>query len=149
ALTLRLGYQPIMGPDGVLQLLVILTDITDEIVRERVERDSWEMSQVFRRIGSDRLGFEHFFYEATGLVAQIVAGSNSREVERRLIHTLKGNAALYGVESVAQLCHQLENDLTLEERTISESERRSLHSEWTRVGELVGPLLGEDRAIIA
>jgi two-component system chemotaxis sensor kinase CheA len=149
ALTLRLGYQPIMGPDGVLQLLVILTDVTDEIVRERVERDSREMSQVFRRIGSDRLGFEHFFYEATDLVAQIVAGSNSREVERRLIHTLKGNAALYGVESVAQLCHQLENDLTLEERTISESERRTLHSEWTRVGELVGPLLGEDRAVIA
>jgi len=149
ALTLRLGYRPIMGPDGGLQLLVILTDVTDEIVRERVERDSREMSQVFRRIGNDRLGFEHFFYEATGLVAQIVAGANNREVERRLIHTLKGNAALYGVESVAQLCHQLENDLNIEERTISESERRALHSEWTRVGELVGPMLGEERAIIA
>jgi len=149
ALTLRLGYKPIIDPGGMLQLLVILTDITDEIVRERVERDSREMSEVFRRIGGDRLGFEHFFYEATGLVAQIVAGKHPRETERRLIHTLKGNAALYGVESVAQLCHQLETDLAMEDRSVSESERRALHGEWTRVGEMVGSMLGADRAVIA
>jgi two-component system chemotaxis sensor kinase CheA len=107
------------------------------------------MSQIFSRIGSDRVGFEHFFYEATGLVAQIVAGENPREVERRLIHTLKGNAALYGVESVASLCHELENELGLEERGIDESERRALHDQWTRVGELVGSMLRDDRAMIA
>jgi two-component system chemotaxis sensor kinase CheA len=146
--TLRLDYTPIMGT-GVMQLLVILTDVTDELLRERVEREAREMIQVFRRIGSDRVGFEHFFYEATGLVAQIVAGENSREVERRLVHTLKGNAALYGVESVASLCHELESNLALEERSINETERRELHNEWHRVGELVGSLLREDRAVIA
>ena len=82
-------------------------------------------------------------------MAQIVAGDNPPEVERRLIHTLKGNAALYGVESVASLCHELESNLALEERAVSESERRELHDHWTRIGELVGSMLREDRGQIA
>jgi HPt (histidine-containing phosphotransfer) domain-containing protein len=149
ARTLRLDYTPIQGDQRVSQLLVILTDVTDEIVRERVERETREMIQVFRRIGGDRVGFEQFYYEATALVAQIVAGGNAREIEARLIHTLKGNAGLYGLESIAQLCHQLESTVSAEERTINARERQGLRDEWTRVGEMVGALLVAGRPTIA
>ena len=142
--TMRFGYKPIMGAgDQMTQLLVILTDVTDELARERLERDSREMGQVFRRITRDRAGFAQFFEEATGLVAQVMAGGNSREIERRLIHTLKGNAALNGVDSIAELCHRLETILESERRVTNQAEREGLQREWIRVTDVVGGFLGD------
>jgi len=157
--TMRLGYQPIFrtsglpreeGADaeGLERLLVVITDITDELARERVERDSREMIRVFQRIASDRHGFMQFMEESEALVAAVEKGEDTIETERRVVHTLKGNASLYGVESLANLCHELETKLRDEERGMSAEERRMVITGWRRVRTMVGPLLGDRRAAV-
>jgi two-component system chemotaxis sensor kinase CheA len=67
---------------------------------------------VFRRLLSDRNALDDFFKETTALVEAITVGSGrDQALVRRQIHTVKGNSAVFGLESVAALCHQMENKM--------------------------------------
>jgi hypothetical protein len=66
--TMSMAYTFIGAEGGpVERILVVLTDITDELAREAMERDSHEMVRIFQRISSDRAGAEQFFSEADAL----------------------------------------------------------------------------------
>jgi two-component system chemotaxis sensor kinase CheA len=161
ARTLRLAYQPIHRPAAAApgrettpeRLLVVLTDITDELARERFERDSRETIRMFEHIASDRHGFVQFLEEADGLVASLAqpgerGSAHALEVEHRAVHTLKGNAGIHGVDSMADLCHELESKLRDEGRAMSDEERRTLVAAWEHVHGLVAPFLRERRAAV-
>ena len=157
--TLRLAYQPIhraSGPGGDTapdRLLVVLTDITEELARERFERDSRETIRMFERIAADRHGFVQFLEEGDALLASLAqhgqrAGADALELEHRVVHTIKGNSGIHDVDSVADLCHQLETKLRDEGRAMTDDERRSLAAAWEHVHALVTPFLGEHRAAV-
>jgi two-component system, chemotaxis family, sensor kinase CheA len=149
--TWSIAYRPIMGRGGdekLERLLVVLSDITDELVREQMERDSREMVQLFQRVTADRGGAEQFFEEARALVERIAAADATPETEARLIHTLKGNCALFGVESMVQICHDIESELRSESRTTNQDEREQIVKRWRRITELTGAIFGERRSTI-
>jgi HPt (histidine-containing phosphotransfer) domain-containing protein len=149
--TWSIAYRPIMGrhDDQKLdRLLVVLSDITDELVRERMERDSHEMVGIFQRVTADRGGAEQFFEEARALVEKIAAADTTPETEARLIHTLKGNCALFGVDSMAQVCHDIESQMRSEGRSSNESEREQIGNQWRHITELTGSFLGDHRSTI-
>jgi len=146
--TMRLTYQPIFQGEKLERLLVVVTDITEEMVRERIERDSREMVRIFQHIAQDRNGFVQFIDELGHLVDALGKAQDSPEVEARLVHTIKGNCSMYGVESLSHLCHDLETKLREEERGMNPADRLSLISAWEHVGNMVRPLLGERRAAI-
>jgi HPt (histidine-containing phosphotransfer) domain-containing protein len=146
--TLRLSYIGIGAEETPKALLVVLSDVTAELARERIERDAREMTRTFQRITADRAGFEQFFAEAGGIVKEIRAGAADGDGEKRLIHTLKGNCRLFGIESVAESCHQLETQLHEEGRGATASELGRLGDDWDRVARLISGLLGDRRSII-
>ncbi|HEX7499890.1 MAG TPA: ATP-binding protein, partial [Polyangia bacterium] len=148
--TWSIAYRPILSQTGdkIEKLLLVLSDITDELVRERMERDSREMTRIFQRVTSDRGGAEQFFEEAEGLVAKITAAHSSPEMEARLIHTLKGNCALFGIESMSQICHNIESNLVADGRSTNESERRRIADHWMHISELTSAIRGERRSTI-
>jgi two-component system chemotaxis sensor kinase CheA len=137
---LALSYRPIgAAPDS---LLVVASDITAELQRERAEADRRELVAVFERLSTDRDGFIEFCGEADGLVRQIVAsGGNGRDLARHL-HTLKGNAALFGIESVASYCHALEDRLLEAEGARSAAELAELTRRWRSLSQRIDSLLG-------
>lgn len=147
--TFSLTYTPIEAEGGAIErLLVMITDITDELAREIAERDGQELAAIFQRITSDRVGAEQFFAETAELVRQIVAGSGS-DVEKRLIHTIKGNCATFGIESMAHLCHEIETRIYGGgEAAASDSERQGVWTRWTHVSNLALGMLGERRSAI-
>src|SRR5213075_1831487 len=104
ARTFEVKYSPILRDDKLERILLIVSDVTEHLTRERTEREQREMVTLFQRITSDRAGFDEFMEEAMGLVASL-ATPGDPVAERRTIHTLKGNCAIYGFDSYAELCH--------------------------------------------
>jgi two-component system, chemotaxis family, sensor kinase CheA len=144
---LGLEYRALLGADGeVERVLVVVSDVTDEIRRSRAEADEREITGLFSRLIADRTGLLEFFWEAHQLLEQAALGVRTRELVslKRALHTLKGNASLYGLETVAEICHGLEDKL--EEATLlQESELEPLRRRWLDVSSKVRALV-EDRS---
>jgi two-component system chemotaxis sensor kinase CheA len=102
---LRVEYQPIGLP--MTAILVVVTDVTDEIARQRAEAGERELLAAIDNAYRDRTGFLAFIDETNALLAEPPDRHPLAELKRR-IHTVKGNAALFGVISVSELCHELE-----------------------------------------
>lgn len=143
--TLSIAYMPISGGTGdVDRLLVVITDITDELARARMEHDNQEMIQIFKRASTDHAGAETFFAEAEQMVQSLDAGQ-APEMEKRLVHTLKGNCAMFGIDSMVQLCHEAESRLQQGDGVLLDADRRDIRARWAQVVLLGRGLLGEDR----
>jgi signal transduction histidine kinase len=133
----ELAYRPILKDDQLAQMVVVITDITARVERERALVTEREAMNAFKRIVSDRQGFEEFFEEASVLVLNIVGDDGSdRTGLRRDVHTLKGSTAVYGLESIAELCHDIENELEPAHGVLTHERRQQLEASWARVGRI-------------
>lgn len=147
---LALSYKPILAESGELErVLVVISDITAELLRARAESDEREVTRLFARVFSDRAGFLEFFAEAQNLVESIVAdgfGSDSDALKRAL-HTLKGNVSLHGLDSVAKICHELEDEFK-EAGVPSRPRLKELQQRWSELASKVRALIGDSDAKI-
>jgi two-component system chemotaxis sensor kinase CheA len=132
----ELAYRPILEDERLDKLIVVITDVTARIDRERAEQAQWEMMSVFRRVLSDRAALDDFFAETTKLVRIITSAPGIDDADlRRQIHTVKGNTALFGIQSVAAFCHQLEEKLAEAPSGVdplSQADRDGLSVLWER-----------------
>jgi HPt (histidine-containing phosphotransfer) domain-containing protein len=142
--TFDVEYSPIMRGEVVEQILVIVSDVTQEVIHQRADREQRELVALFQRIAADRPGVEEFFAEANALAASLETPT-SAVVEKRTIHTLKGNCAIYGLETFAELCHGIESDLTESEQPLSDEQRQTVLAAWAKVAEQLARLCGEVR----
>jgi two-component system chemotaxis sensor kinase CheA len=147
--TLALEYTPIAHAGVVTHLLVVMTDVSAEIQRQRLERQQREMLALFQAISADRGGFLEFLEEASRIVDGLrnLAGAD-RETEQRLVHTLKGNAGLYRLDALVQICHDVESRLVEERTALTDGERAEIAAAWERVQNAANELLGEKGAAI-
>jgi two-component system, chemotaxis family, sensor kinase CheA len=111
--TFALQYQPLGEADSFQKLLVVVTDISPQLAREKAEGEQKQTLAIFKRLMHDRAGFHEFFVEAQDLTHSVRDFfSAGRSVElKRAVHTLKGNSALFGMEhgsagSVDPLLHE-------------------------------------------
>jgi len=135
--TFELGYRPIMKGEQMDKAVVVITDVTARIERERAELAQREMTSVFSRIISDRQAFDEFFAEGSGLIGEVLRadGSNLTALTRQ-IHTLKGTCALMGVESVATFCHNLEDKLRESPDAVDQNDKDALRALWQNLSQL-------------
>src|SRR5207244_9187355 len=106
----------------------------------RAEADERETTRLFTRLLSDRTGFLGFFAEARSLLDNIGGPSPTRSDLHRWLHTLKGNTAIYGLESIASLCHELEDKL-VQGGSPSSDELSVLEQRWQQVSLKVRALV--------
>jgi signal transduction histidine kinase/HAMP domain-containing protein len=132
--TFELAYRPILRGDQLDKTIVVITDVTSKVERERAEQAQREMMSIFHHILSDRLALEEFFTEASMLVDAIVGSDGTDHgLVTRHAHTLKGNCALFGIESVATFCHALEDRMKESPEPIGYKEKEALRSLWKKV----------------
>ncbi len=112
--------------------LLMVTDITDHIEAERADVHHREMLSVFQSVMSDRTAFVEFYADAERMVRQLIAPSHASSFsdQYRVLHTLKGNSAQFGLVLLAELCHRLETDLKDEQRWLNEAEKQALQKLW-------------------
>lgn len=141
---LELTYNPIYTDSGKLEkLLVIISDITSAIKREQAELQQKQLMQIFEHIMRDKLGFLQFLTEADDMIdAVIMHRYTDLPHLKRIIHTIKGNAGLFGMISVANLCHELESEILSEGKTPGQERLTLLQDEWNRVREGLDSVLG-------
>jgi two-component system chemotaxis sensor kinase CheA len=120
------------------EVLVVVRDVTERVERERAEQAQREAIAIVRRILADPAGFDEFFAEATALVDLLGRDDDGGDPLRvvRAIHTLKGAAGLFEIESVVLACHELEQHLADEGRAPDPGERAHLESVWCSVVRL-------------
>ena len=124
-------------------VLVIVSDVTTQLAREKLEEEQRELVHIFQGISSDRAGFVEFFSEAGMLVQTIASPEDVSAVERgRALHTLKGNARLFGVTSLARACQAIEDRLQ-QSGTVVAADRLLLSSLWDDTTKRIAQFLGE------
>ena len=142
----ELEYTPILGTTGELEkVLIVISDVTEHVEREELEQQQREVVHVFERLTRDRKGFLEFVSEADEQVAAIHKGEiTDPTVLKRIIHTLKGNALLFGIGSVGELCHAMETRI-IEERVLpTAADRAELKAGWERLRSTMSSLFGDD-----
>jgi HPt (histidine-containing phosphotransfer) domain-containing protein/HAMP domain-containing protein len=140
-----LSYKPITTPDGQFErAVVVVSDITPIVERERAEVQQREALRLFSRLNEDRAGVLEFIAEARRLVQQITIETPSdARVTKRLLHTLKGNAAVFEVERLASLCHSIEDTLAETQGNIGKADRQRLADGWTEIHAQMQTLTGD------
>jgi signal transduction histidine kinase len=108
--TFRVRYRPVVEADRLVRLLLVVRDATAEIEAERAQREARELQAVASHVMRDRGAFAAFLEECDALVGTVASSRDCGEV-RRALHTLKGSAAVFGLESVAEAAHRSEDRL--------------------------------------
>ena len=142
-----LAFEPI-GAGEDARFLVVVSDVTAEIERENILRERRETFALFEHMLADRAQFVAFHDEASALVSRVLSPSKDSKSFARDLHTIKGNALLFGLESVGKICHDLESRIAEEHRPPSATELAALGERWARLSSDVDRLLGEKKHTI-
>jgi GAF domain-containing protein/signal transduction histidine kinase len=116
------------APDGeglLRGLLLVINDVTERLLHARDEAEQRERLAVYTALMSDRNGFLMFFDDGERTVKELARGPAGARLEPgaigarlddqlRALHTLKGNAAMVGLDLVAALCHQGEDEIKVD-----------------------------------
>jgi HPt (histidine-containing phosphotransfer) domain-containing protein/two-component sensor histidine kinase len=128
---LAFGWQPIVNDRGELErMLVVLSDVTEALQLASAEREQKQLMAIFEVLGEDRNGVIELLKDGAAMIAEIATGALAPEVERRLVHTLKGNAGLFKLSALAAQCHELEDAMTDGDRGLTTDERAGLTAAW-------------------
>jgi signal transduction histidine kinase/HPt (histidine-containing phosphotransfer) domain-containing protein len=148
----QLRYRVIAGPSVPFEsLLVVIHDATEAMKRGLAERRETEMLAIFRQIMADADGWDEFFDGGSRMVKRLAGADRLDEVStRRLVHTLKGNCAVMGLESMAQLLHELEDRFDEGPAQMSADEVQTISQRWEELRSLsvrLGAGTGRSRSI--
>jgi two-component system chemotaxis sensor kinase CheA len=107
------------GGDQLVGLIIVIDDMTEEIRHSEEQAEQRELAAILRGIMRDKAGLITAIEEGTDLVQQLQAETASPAIMQRVLHTMKGLTAMAGIERVATLCHQVEDQLEIGE-TVTE-----------------------------
>jgi two-component system chemotaxis sensor kinase CheA len=137
---LELAYK-MTDANGQPQVLVVISDITASVERQRAERDERETASLVSRMLRNRTAFLAFHAEAGQYVTQIAEGPRDDAGFRRTVHTLKGVSALEGIDSIAEQCHTLEAAMADGDELTSLSTARAIAARWQLITGKIAPLM--------
>lgn len=107
--TFDVAWRAVETAGRVDRLLLVVADASHRVERERENAFAREIEQLLLRTTADRGGFRAFEAEGRALLA--IVATTSDEAERtRALHSLKGNAAIFGFATVASLVHRIEDE---------------------------------------
>jgi HAMP domain-containing protein/HPt (histidine-containing phosphotransfer) domain-containing protein len=140
-----ISYKPIVDAAGALErAVVVLSDVTPSVLRERAEAEQREALQLFSRVNEDRGSVVEFFMEARRLVAEITRHTPSdTALTKRLVHTLKGNAGMFGIERLTSLCHAIEDSMEETKSNITAEDCRRLDACWQEIDKQLSALTND------
>ncbi|MCU0686206.1 MAG: ATP-binding protein [Polyangiaceae bacterium] len=141
--SLQLEYRPFLEGDALSRMLVVVTDVTREVERERLEAEQRDERNVWQWVAKDRAGFAEFLDEGGAIVGRLAGrGARSKDEQLRLLHTLKGNCSLFGLGALTTLCHELEGRVVEAEGPLPPAELRPLAARWEASAARAHVLLG-------
>lgn len=138
----QVAYKPIQSAkdvenDGFEKMLIVVSDVTAKVTQEKLEAEAREKMKIFQVVLHDKHGFLEFVSETGSLVSRLTARPGLVEL-KRIVHTVKGNSALYGLQSIAEYCHDWETRLNESGLESLGSDAESLSTLWnSKVKEII------------
>jgi HPt (histidine-containing phosphotransfer) domain-containing protein len=132
----QIAYIPIEAGLTLEKMLLVVSDVTTQLEQARREAEQQELGTVFRHIHRDRSGFLEFFSESQRLVDTALA-EEAPQAAMRALHTLKGNASVYGVVTLTALCGELESRLLERGQPLTDEDRIRLRAVWEAFSDRV------------
>ena len=143
--TFGIRYQPVFEQQTVSRVVIVISDISEEIARRRAEASQKELAEVFGHVVADVASVEAFMAEGRTLVGSIGAVEERRSPlaeQKRWLHTLKGNAAFLGLSRLSAQCHTMESHLVESGDAPSPKSREVLAELWEEFRCTFEPLVG-------
>ncbi|MCX6131333.1 MAG: ATP-binding protein, partial [Proteobacteria bacterium] len=140
-----LTFTPIYDQDKKLvSILVVVTNLTAKVEHERRNRQQQELVATFQALSKDRAGFLEYFSDAENMLKNLVnpKEKTSKENQFRLLHTLKGNSAQYGLTTLAEVCHDLESKLQEGSEPLTESDIKFISDFWNEMSARLINMIG-------
>ncbi len=106
--TLRCTYLPVEDSGALSHFLVVISDVTADVADSIREERQREFGQMAFLLMQDSVGAEEFMSSTSALMDEIETGTPD---VKRLVHTVKGNCEMFGLQSVARIAHELESAL--------------------------------------
>lgn len=146
--TFDFQYKPIFKGSHLLHIMFVISDVTAVVEQERAGQEQRELMSLFQWLLKDRAGLLEFFHDANVLVQQSASrGEQDLIGLRRNIHTLKGNASVFQLTSVARVCEAIETRMAEgEPGPLSDEEAQTLLRTWKGVQDRLVQLLDGDEA---
>jgi two-component system chemotaxis sensor kinase CheA len=147
---LQFSYSPVFDNGALTALLVVAADVTERLAHERSEQAQRDAMAAFHSAMRDRRGFVAFFGEADQLVGEITGAAHDADLAtlKRMVHTLKGNAAIFGLSGIAELCHDIESSIEELTGPPSAELRGALARRWRELAEQIRSVIGDSNAIV-
>lgn len=99
--------------DAAHQVEALLLTISDITQLESAQRES-QQNRVLISLLQQKEAFSTFLQDTNTLLQNARNALKSDEVlVRRVVHTIKGNTAIYGIEDIAQLIHEIEDNVDI------------------------------------
>jgi HPt (histidine-containing phosphotransfer) domain-containing protein/PAS domain-containing protein len=105
---LELDFRRVLEDGAFNKILVVARDVTESVHSEAFEQSTREQHELVTRLLQDKQGFAQFVKDAEELLSAL-ATETDLTVSKRHLHTLKGNISIFGLTSMAELCHQVED----------------------------------------
>ena len=138
----RYSLVPAAGEDRVL---IVISDVTAIVEAEQAEASQRELMSFITRLTSDKVGSMEFLHESEAIL-EALRSDVGLPVKKRLLHTLKGNTATFGLVSVAARCHSVES--AVEERGMLTGQLlASLDEVWGAFSARIAPLIDHNQAV--
>lgn len=141
--TLELAFRPVTEDGAMKRVLIIARDISERIEAERAEREAQELRDLVGSVLRDKPGFIDAVNDARALLG-VIATAKDRKTMRRALHTLKGNAAMFGFHQLAARCHELEGELAETEDDVSPEQVVALKEQFDSTLAAIQEIFGED-----
>lgn len=143
--TLSIEYTPVEVNGALTALAIVISDITPDVEREKLESENREMMAMIERISEDKIGFMEFYAEADGLIESLRQDSRDDLIlVKRRVHTLKGNCALFGLDRVAAACHTIEDHIAENSELPAGPAWTTMFGCWASVRGHLRRLIGEE-----
>ena len=145
--TFEFQYKPIFRGSHLLHILLVVSDISVVVERERATIEQRELMSLFQWLLKDRAGLLEFVEDGSSLVQQILRGGDDAAGLKRTLHTLKGNASVFELASITWVCEAIENRMAESDGPLTEDETARLQAAWQGVQERLVHLLDGDSAL--
>ncbi|MEN0065800.1 MAG: ATP-binding protein [Myxococcota bacterium] len=133
--------------------LVTIEDVTAEREAAMARRQAQELPNILMRLFEGRAVFEAFCYDTERLFTEAKASVNlddDLKTLARVLHTLKGNTAIFGFRSLSEAIHEVETRMEVAEDFDLKAEIEDLRARWSEDLERIRPYAGEpsDKGIL-
>ncbi len=114
---IQLEYYPLKNKENVtVGIVVVASDLTQLIEAKNIAESERAHAKMILHLVKNKFQFESFLREAQEILQKLNEVSQTdpfdADGEFRLLHTLKGGAAMFSIKSVVELCHSTETALT-------------------------------------